>query len=95
MVVGVVRVDLYIPGSRNLKEKRSVVRRVVDRVRSRFPVSVAEVDAHDLHQRASIGVAVVSNSLPLAEGVVERVVRFVEDQHLAHIVSVDREILHL
>ncbi|GAB4248621.1 DUF503 domain-containing protein [Deferrisoma sp.] len=94
MVIGVARFDLYIPEARSLKEKRSVVRRVVDRVRNQFPVSVAEVDSLDLHQRATIGFAVVSGSAEVADRVVEGVLRFVEDQHLAQILSVDREFVH-
>ncbi len=94
MVIGVARFDLYIPEAHSLKEKRSVVRRVVDRVRNRFPVSVAEVGSLDLHQRATIGFAVVSGSAPLADRVLEGVLQFVEDQHLAQILTVDREILH-
>jgi len=95
VVVGVARFELYIHGSRSLKEKRAVIRRVVDRVRNRFPVSVAEVDSQDLHQKATIGFAVVSSSGPVAERVLEKVLRFVEDQHLAQMGAVDREILHI
>ncbi|WP_419926743.1 DUF503 domain-containing protein [Candidatus Poriferisocius sp.] len=52
--------DLHIPGSRSLKERRSVLRPVVSGVSRRFGVSVAETGRTDLWQRAEIGVAVVS-----------------------------------
>jgi hypothetical protein len=60
MVVGIVRIELHIPASRSLKDKRHVVRGLKDRIRERVHAAVAEVDHHDLWQRAALGVAVVA-----------------------------------
>ncbi len=60
MFVGVLRVTLHIPGARSLKERRRVVRSFKDRVQARLRVAVAEVGGLDQHQRAVLGVAVVS-----------------------------------
>lgn len=60
MVVGIVRIELHIPASRSLKDKRQVVRGLKDRIRERARAAVAEVDHHDLWQRAALGVAVVT-----------------------------------
>ena len=60
MFVGVVRLELHIPASTSLKDKRSVVRSLKDRIRERASAAVAEVDHQDLWQRAALGVAVVS-----------------------------------
>ncbi len=60
MVVGLLHMELHLPGSHSLKEKRSVVNHVKERLRTRFNASVAEVDHQDLWQRATLGVAVVS-----------------------------------
>ena len=54
--------DLHVPESRSLKAKRAAIRPIVDGLRHRFHVSVAEVDHHDQWQRAPIGVAVVAES---------------------------------
>jgi uncharacterized protein YlxP (DUF503 family) len=60
MFVGIVRIELHIPAASSLKDKRSVVSGLKDRIRQRARASVAEVDHQDLWQRAAIGVAVVS-----------------------------------
>jgi len=73
MMVGVLRLSFHIPHARSLKDKRSVVRRFRDRVRARFDVSVAEVEAQDLHQRAVFGVAVVSGDAAVCDAVLEKV----------------------
>ena len=73
MVVGVLRATFHIPHARTLKDKRRVVQKLRDRVRSRFDVSIAEVDAQDLHQRAVFGVSVVSSDAGVCDSVLERV----------------------
>ena len=62
MYVGALRIELYMPQCQNLKEKRQVIRSIIDRTRNRFNVAVAEVDKQDLWQVSSLGIACVSNS---------------------------------
>jgi uncharacterized protein YlxP (DUF503 family) len=69
--------DLHVPESRSLKSKRAVVRPIVEGLRHRFRVSVAEVDHHDQWQRAAIAVAVVAESDGRLRQVLESVERFV------------------
>ena len=72
-----VRFDLRVPESRSLKSKRAAIRPVVDGLRHRFKVSVAEVDHQDTWQRAAIGVALVDGSASHLEEVLASVERFV------------------
>ena len=58
-LVALQRFDLRIPGCSSLKQKRHVVKGLTGALRQRFPVSVAEVDHHDLWQRTAIAVAAV------------------------------------
>lgn len=60
MFVGIVRIELHLPGSTSLKDKRAIVRSLKDRIRERAQASVAEIDHQDLWQRAALGVAIVS-----------------------------------
>jgi len=62
MVVAVSVFELHIPAGRSLKEKRRVVKSLIERLHQRYRVSVAETDYHDLHQRAQIAVAAVHRS---------------------------------
>ena len=83
MFVGVLRLTFHIPHSRSLKDKRRVVQKLRDRVRARFDVSIAEVDAQDLHQRAVFGVSVVSSDAAVCDSVLEQVARAAETQEEA------------
>jgi uncharacterized protein YlxP (DUF503 family) len=78
MHIGVCTIDLRLPGNGSLKGKRSVVKSIVTRVSREFNVSVAEVDAQNLWQRAVLGVACVSSSADYAHGQLERVVQWIE-----------------
>jgi len=80
MVVGILQLDLHLHGPQNLKQKRSVVQRLLARCRNRFPASCAEVGCQDLWQRTRIGFAVVSNS----EQVVAPILSRIESEVLAN-----------
>jgi uncharacterized protein YlxP (DUF503 family) len=60
MIIGISVFELHLPASRSLKDKRRVVKSLIDRVHQRYRVSIAETDFHDLHQRAEIAMAVVA-----------------------------------
>jgi uncharacterized protein YlxP (DUF503 family) len=61
MIVGSRRVRMLIRESRSLKDKRQVVRSIKDRLRNKFNISVAEIEAQDHRQLAVLGMAMVCN----------------------------------
>jgi len=73
MPLGVLTLEIRLPYARSLKDKRSVVQSLRDRLRARFNVAVAELDHQDVWQRATLGVASVSNSQPLLESLFQKV----------------------
>jgi len=78
MIIGLCTLDLYIPQSQSLKDKRRVVQSVIAHLRNDFNVSVAEVDQQDRWQQATLAVACVSSDRRYAQGLLERVVRSVQ-----------------
>jgi uncharacterized protein YlxP (DUF503 family) len=78
MHAAATRFDLHIPHSRSLKTKRAAIRPIVDGLRHRFRVSVAEVDHQDQWQRSAIAVAVVAESDGHLREVLTAVERFVD-----------------
>lgn len=77
MHVAIVQLELHIPTSRSLKEKRAALRPIVEGIRHRFQISVAEVGYQDKWQRALVGMAVVSESYAHAAEVLDAVERWV------------------
>lgn len=78
VVIGVCSIYLEIPAARSLKDKRRVLRSVVDRVRHEFNVSIAEVAQQDSWSHATLGIVCVSTDAAYAHGLLEKVVSFVE-----------------
>jgi uncharacterized protein len=74
-VIAYLLLELRIEASNSLKDKRQVVRSLKDRLRSSFNVAVAEVDASELWQRATVGVVSVSDSRDYLEGLMRNVER--------------------
>lgn len=77
--IGVLTLELRLENSHSLKDKRSVVQSLKNRLRNKFNVSVAEIDAQDLWQRATLAAVTVSSSHAFAE----KVLRSVEDEAVA------------
>jgi uncharacterized protein YlxP (DUF503 family) len=94
MHVGVVRVVLHIAENQSLKGKRMVVRSVVERVRNRFNVAVAEVETQDAPQVATLGIVCVSGDARHANEMLDKVLDFIETERLdAEVGAVEMELI--
>ena len=78
MVIGSLTIELQIPESGSLKQKRQVIRSVLERVRQQFNVSIAEVDHQDSWQLATLAVVCVSGDMAYVQGLMQRVIDFIE-----------------
>ncbi len=85
-----LEIDIRIPLAASLKDRRQVVRSLLDRARSRLHVSAAEVGAQESHQRAVLGFAAVSSSAAEVEDVMDRVESLVWSRPDLEVVSADR-----
>lgn len=94
MVVGIGRIHLLLHDNHSLKGKRQVVKKTIERVRSRFAVAVAEVGDQDLWQSIRLGLAVVGPDGRVVQSVMDRVVNFIEELQLSEVVDVETELLH-
>ncbi len=93
MVVALLNVEILVPGSSSLKEKRSVLKRIKDRSRNKFNVSVAEVAFQDKWQRAQLAFATVSNDYKRAEETLQNVFKMLDSDYGFEIVQFNIEYL--
>jgi uncharacterized protein len=70
-------IELHLPQSHSLKEKRSVLRPLLDGLRNRHPVAVAETDHQDKWQLAGVAIVGVSSSATLVAQIIDEAERFV------------------
>jgi len=93
MIVGLCEIDLSIPESHSLKDKRQILRSLLDGLRNRFNISVAEVDRMDAWQRATVGVACVSNETKFTVQVLNKVMDVVRSNPRVVVVDYSIETL--
>lgn len=93
MYIGVLRLVFQIPGAASLKDRRRVVKSFKDRVKARFPVSIAEVGDLERYQVATLGVAIVANDATRCQEVLSAVSRAAEQANDAVLADVATEIV--
>jgi uncharacterized protein len=79
MPIAYCTLELFLPYSHSLKEKRMVLRKVQDRLRARSNFSIAEIEYQDLWQRAKLGAVTVSPNNAALDRVTQQFVREAED----------------
>ncbi len=95
MIVGLARITFRLQGNQSLKEKRRVVKSLIEKSRHRFQVSVAEVADQDVHQRVTIGVSVVGSDGRVLNSLLDRIVAYMESMGLAELVEHELELISL
>ncbi len=94
MVVGVLKLTLFLPENHSLKGKRGVIKKIKARVANSFNVSIAECDAQDLWQRAVLGICQVGTDVPHVDGALRQVVRFIDDMQVAELGDEHFDVVH-
>jgi uncharacterized protein YlxP (DUF503 family) len=92
-IIGFLEVHLRISEAHSLKEKRRVVKRVVERLKNKFNVSVSEIGDQDRWQSSIIGVVTVGSSRKIVDATLEKVIVFIEELYPGKLVNYYKEIL--
>lgn len=95
MVVGTLRIEFRLSDNRSLKGKRKIVRSMVDKVRNKFNMSIAEVGSNDKWQKIELGVSAIGNDRRHIDSSLNSVLRFLDSLCLAQIVDTEMEIFNL
>ena len=91
MLIGTMTAQIYMHGIASLKEKRGIVKSLINRLRNRFNISVSEVDQQDSRSSAVIGIAVVSNDARFIDQQLDTVLNFMQNDGRFYIGQVERE----
>jgi len=87
MIVAIGTFEMHFPEVHSLKEKRQILRSLLDRVRAKFNASIAEVGNNDLWQRGTVGVAIVANDRVLLEQMAHKIDDILADHSSVEIVD--------
>ncbi|HYD48365.1 MAG TPA: DUF503 domain-containing protein [Terriglobales bacterium] len=95
MVIGVLKVTLFLPENHSLKGKRGVIKKIKARVANTFNVSVAETESQDLWQRAEIGICMAGSDAGYVEGALRQVVHAIDAMQVAQLGADEIEIIRV
>jgi uncharacterized protein YlxP (DUF503 family) len=92
MIVGSLKVRLLIREARSLKDKRQVVRSILDRLRNEFNVAASEVDAHDEYRMAVLGFAMVGRETKPVRDALQKIAEALRHHPIAEYVDSELEV---
>ena len=93
MVVGLLRIEVHLPRSQSLKDKRSVVKSLRDQLRGRFNIAVAEIEANEKWQRAVVGITTLGDNRAYVEGLLRQVTEWLRNTRVVELIRVEEEYL--
>jgi uncharacterized protein YlxP (DUF503 family) len=91
MIIGVLTAHLHLQAINSLKQKRSIVKSLIGRLKSRYNASVSEVDRHDNKNYAIIGIAVVSNDTAFIDKQLDTIINFMQNDGRFYLGQIERE----
>ncbi len=93
MIVGSCFIELYIAGASSLKDKRRILKSIIDRIHNTYNVSVAEIGYNDVWHKAKIGIACVSNETRQVYSILNNVIKFIEEDGRMEIVYYNTDLV--
>jgi uncharacterized protein YlxP (DUF503 family) len=91
MKILVMKVTLRASWVHSLKEKRMVVKSIVQRLKNKFNISVAEVEEQDIHQTVVIGIIGICGTTAQVDSTMENIITFIECNTDAEIIDIQKE----
>jgi uncharacterized protein YlxP (DUF503 family) len=95
MVVGTLKIEIYLHDNHSLKGKRKIVRSMVDKVKHKFNVAIAEIGSNDKWQKIELGVSAVGNDRRHIDASLNNVLSFLDSLYLAEIGDSKTEIFNI
>ena len=94
MIVGLMRLEIYIRSSRSLKDKRRIIKSLIEKVKCEFRnLSVSEVGSNDLWKRSEIGIVIVSNDTQFVNSSLDGVLNYLKSGSSYEVISNNIELI--
>ena len=93
MVVGVSSIEIFLPENHSLKDKRQAVKRIVEKTRTRFNISIMEIEQTNLWQRVKIGFSIVGVKKDHVNQAIDNVYAYIESLYIGKIIDTRTEII--
>jgi len=95
LVIGTLKLSLYIHDNHSLKEKRKIVKSVVAKVGKKFNVSIAEVGSNDKWQMIELGISTVGNDRRFVNSILDNILSYLDSLYLGEIIDSNIEMFNV
>ncbi|MCK4358669.1 MAG: DUF503 domain-containing protein [Candidatus Cloacimonetes bacterium] len=82
MPVKSIIINLYLPLSRSLKSKRSIIKSIIQKVHNKYNVSISEINNNDKWKNATLGISIIANEMPYIEKQLSAIINFIENNYI-------------
>lgn len=93
MIVGISTIEIFFPENQSLKDKRQALKKIVEKTRTKFSISIMEINQNNLWQRAQIGFSVVGVKRDHVYRMIDNVHKYVESLYIGTIIDTKTEII--
>jgi len=93
MVIGILELEIKLFFSDSLKDKRRIIKSLIDRIRNNFNVSVSEIRHQDLWQRAGLGIALLTTEGKFAQSILSKIIDFIKKDKKISLIDSKMEIM--
>jgi uncharacterized protein YlxP (DUF503 family) len=93
MVVGVSRIEIFFPEAHSLKDKRQMIKKIVEKTRAKFNVSMVEIADNNLWQKGCVGFAVMGIHKDHVQVAIENIQKYIESLYAGEIIDSWTEII--
>ncbi|MGO3751531.1 MAG: DUF503 domain-containing protein [Peptoniphilaceae bacterium] len=92
MIISTCEIKLRLFSPNSLKEKRRILKSLIERLKNKFNISISEVGDNDIWQASTIGIAIVSNDSAFSDEIINKIINFIEDFNEVEIIDIDIEV---
>ena len=92
-MIGICTLDIYLPTTRSLKDKRRIIRSMLERIRNKFNISISELENQDVWGRATLGMAIITTDSAYAQQVLGAAAKIFDQYAEAEVYHLSIEIL--
>ncbi len=94
MVVGIAKIELFLPEPNSLKAKRQILKALIHKIESEFKrISLAEVDGHNLWQNAILGICVVGKDKKMVDSKITSIINFIQNRSELELIKAEIEFI--
>lgn len=94
MFIGVLRAELFLSEPQSLKDKRRIIKSLIERLKNKFNIAVAETGRMDSWNYCELGIVCISNESAHADSMLNAAVNFIENQGTVELTGINTEIIH-